>query len=148
MSTNQDGTWKEGEVFLRCSSHDIIHGQWLVQKGREGNLGKDDAAIEGRWTKEEVANIVCQEDYEGTTILSLLDFETQKELAFWKREKTTEVAHQMGNKFLLWLIDQASEGKWSKEDVGSIACRRNNDNQLILATLDEETQRQVAVFNK
>ena len=27
-------------------------------------------------------------------------------------------------------------------------CRKNRDNQLILATLDEETKKQVAVFNK
>ena len=104
--------------------------------------------MEGRWTKEEVANVVCQEDDEGTTILSLLDFETQKELAFWKTEKTNEVAHLLSADFQHWLIQQALEGRWSKEDVGSIVCRKNQNNQLILATLDEETKKQASMFNK
>ena len=110
-------------------------------------MGKDDAAIEGRWTKEEVANIVCREDNEGTTILSLMDFETQKELAFWQRERTIEVAHLLGAKFLQWLIDQALDGRWSQEDVSRVVCRRDSSNQLILSTLDEEIQKKVAVFN-
>ena len=36
---------------------------------------------------------------------------------------------------------------WPKEEVGSIFCRKNADNQLILATLDRDTQKEVAVFN-
>ena len=54
----------------------------------------------------------------------------------------------MDANFVKWLIQQANESKWSKEDVGSIVCKKNADNQLILATLDEETQKEVAVFNK
>ena len=54
----------------------------------------------------------------------------------------------MSADFHTWLIQQANEGNWSKEDVGSILCRKNRDNQLILATLDKELQKQVAVFNK
>ena len=53
-----------------------------------------------------------------------------------------------GTEFIQWLISQANEGKWSKEDVGSILCKKNRDNQLLLATLDEETKKQAAVFNK
>ena len=33
-----------------------------------------------------------------------------------------------------------------KEDVASIVCRENRDNQLVLATLDIETQKQAAEF--
>ena len=48
-----------------------------------------------------------------------------------------------------WLISQANEGNnWSKEEVGEIVCKKNRDNRLILATLDKETQRQVAMFNQ
>ena len=54
----------------------------------------------------------------------------------------------MSADFHTWLISQANEGNWSKEEVGSIVCRKNADNQLILATLDTETQKDAAVFNK
>ena len=63
-------------------------------------------------------------------------------------EATSKIAHLLSTDFIQWLISQANEGNWSKEDVGSIVCRKNADNQLILATLDEKTQKQVAVFNK
>ena len=46
------------------------------------------------------------------------------------------------------LISQANDGKWSKEEVVSIVFRKNRDNQLILATLNEETRKQAAVLNK
>ena len=35
-----------------------------------------------------------------------------------------------------------------QEEVGNNVCRMNADNQLILATLNVETQKQAAVFNK
>ena len=34
------------------------------------------------------------------------------------------------------------------QNVGNILCRKNADNQLILATLEKEAQKHVAVFNK
>ena len=54
----------------------------------------------------------------------------------------------MSSDFIQWLISQAKEGNWLKEEVASIVCRKNVDNQLILATLDEEHQKQAAVFNE
>ena len=38
--------------------------------------------------------------------------------------------------------------EWSKEEVGRIACKKNNSNILILTTLDNETKREVATYNK
>ena len=80
--------------------------------------------------------------------LSLSHLDVQLEAAMWNREGTSKIAHKMSADFIQWLISQANEGNWSKEEVGSIVCRKNADNQLILATLDKETQRKVAVFNK
>ena len=72
----------------------------------------------------------------------------QIEAVAWNRDATCKIAHMMGTEFVQWLISQALEGKWSQEDVGSVLCRKNAENQIILATLDEQTQKKVAVFNK
>ena len=50
--------------------------------------------------------------------------------------------------FILWLIAQAREDKWSKEEVASIVFRKSTSNHLIFATLDNETKREVATYNK
>ena len=127
----------EGGVVIRCSAHDAQHGQWLVQQGREGNLPLD-----------KVGALLCEEDSRGRFLLSLLDPNSQKETAAWNKQATGKIAHMMSTGFIQWIIKQAQGDKWSKEDVGSAVCRKNTDNQLVLATLDEETQKQVAVFNK
>ena len=80
--------------------------------------------------------------------MAALDFETQKQVAIFNQEKTTEVAQLLGSEFHHWLIQQTLEGKWSEEDVVSIVCRKNKENQLVMATLDEATQKQAAVFSK
>ena len=77
-----------------------------------------------------------------------MDFDTQKQVAYWSQEETNNAAHLASDDFIQWLILQAKDGKWPKKEVGSIVCRKNADNQLILATFDEETQKEVAVFNK
>ena len=99
--------------------------------------------------KEKVGALLCEEDNDGNCLLSLLsDIDVQIEAAEWNAEATSKIAHLLITDFIQWLIQQANEGKWSKEDVGSIVCRKDADNQLILATLDEKTRRQVAVFDK
>ena len=118
------------------------------------------AAREGQWEKEKVQALLCQKSTEGTIIFSMLDI--QQKVALWNPGATNEIAHLMPREFIQWLISQANEGKCSdqgkrqrkkqrarqREEVGSIVCRKNRDNQLILGTLDKETQKQVAVFNK
>ena len=136
-SENQEGKFEEGGVVVRCSVHDADHAQWLVEQGREG-----------RMEKEKVGALLCEEDKEGSCLLSLSDSDVQLEAAFWNREATSKIAHMLSSDFIQWLISQANEGNWSKEEVGSIVCRKNRDNQLILAMLDEELQKQAAVFNK
>ena len=111
--------------------------QWLFMQAKEG-----------KWNEEEVDNILLREHETGSIPLSALDFETQKEVANKKKQRTNEVAHLMSAEFCQWLIQMADEGKWSKEAVGDIMCRKNAENQLILGTLDEETQKRVAEFNK
>ena len=123
--------------MVRCSDHDADHCQWLVEQGRGGLM-----------EKEKVGALLCDEDKDGNCVLSLSDFDVQIEAAMWNVEATSKIAHLMSTDFVQWLISQATEGKWSKEEVGNIVCRKNADNQLILATLDEETKKKVAVFNK
>ena len=135
VGENQKEKCEEG-VVVRCSVHDSVHTQWLVEQGREGQM-----------EKEEAGALLCEEDKEGRCLLSLSDFDVQQEAAMWNVEATSRSAHFMSSDFIQWLIGQASEGEWSKEEVGSIVCRKNADNQLILATFDEETQKEVAVFN-
>ena len=134
---------KEVSPWNRNRTNKIAHllssdcVQWIVQQ-----------ALEGNWDKEDVVGIVCRKNRDHTLVLATLDFETQKQVAMLNQEKTTEVAHLLSSEFHHWLVQQTLEGKWSKEDVVSVVCRKTRDNQLVLATLDEETQHQVAVLNQ
>ena len=56
-------------------------------------------------------------------------------------------AHLASPKFIQWLITQAKEDKWSKEEVGSIIFRKNKMNHLLFKLLDKEIQKEVALFN-
>ena len=134
---NQDANNEEGGVIVRCALHDAVHGQWLFEQGREGLL-----------QKEKVGALLCEKDKKGSFLFSLFDIEVQIEAAKWNVQATSRIAHMLSADFVQWIIRQANEGKWSKEDVGSIVCRKSADNKLILATLDRELQKQVAVFNK
>ena len=69
-------------------------------------------------------------------------------MAVLDHEKTIEVAHLMSSEFHHWLVQQALEGEWEKEDVADIVCRENAENQLIMTTLDFEIQKHAAVFNQ
>ena len=134
---------QEVATWNREATEKIAHNlglefvQWLIKQ-----------KINGHWEGKDVESIVWRENKELTSIFSQLDFETQKQAAMFNPEKTLEVAHLMVAEFVLWLIKQAQEGNWSKEEVGSVVFRRNSEDQLIIATLNEETQKQVAVFNK
>ena len=129
-------SFEEGGVLVRCSVHDAEHGKWLVQQGREGLM-----------EKERAGKLLCEEDKEGGFLLFFSDGDTQIEAGLWNREATENIAHKLSAHFHQWLIKEASEGRWSKEAVGSIVCKRNSDNQLILATLDFTTQQEVAFWN-
>ena len=133
---NQEDKFEEGGVVVRCSVHDADHAQWLVEQGREGKM-----------EKEKVGALLCEEDKKGSCLLSLSDPDAQIEAAAWNEEATIKIAHMLSTEFIQWLISQAKEGNWSKEEVASSVCRKNADNQLVLATLDEEHQRQAAVFD-
>ena len=137
QAEKQEGSWEEGGVVVRCSVHDADHSQWLVEQGRKGFL-----------EKKEVAALLCEEDNRRSLLLSLLDTNSQQEVAVWNRQEVGKNAHLMDSDFINWLIQMADKGQWSKEDVGNIVCRNYIDGQLILATLDQNTQRQAAAFAK
>ena len=130
-------TWNP-EAFEKVAhkqSFDFV--QWLFKQ-----------RMEGHWEGKEVGSVVWRKNKEGIVIFSLLDFETQKQAALWSQEETNQNAHLASVDFIQWLIVQARDGKWPKEEVASIVCRKNADNQLVLATLDIETQKEVAMFDK
>ena len=208
-SWTSNATWEEDRILLRCSTHDAQHAKWLFKKGTECDMSVYKSDITGSWRKEEIAKIIWKADDTSAPLASLLDFEEQKEVAYWQTDMTNKTAHQMDQEFIQWLLEEASEGrwdqkrasqiawkennkvlnvslldletqkkfaywnqeetnrnahlagedfvhwlieqarkgKWPKKEVGSIACRLNNDNQLILATLDREVQREVSMFD-
>ena len=110
--------------------------RWLINQAKED-----------KWSKEEVASIAWRENKDGALIISQLDFETQTQMAFWNQEGTNKNAHLLSLDIIQWLITQAKEDKWSKEEVGSIICRKNKMNQLLFKMLDKEVQKEVALFN-
>ena len=139
-----DANWKtddgvKGGVLLRCATHDQVHSRWLAQHVRESKVGKE--------ARERWGSYLCEEDIDGCCLLSLLDYDVQQEVARWNPDAVEKIAHKLSPEFVQWLITQAMEGKWDEEEVGSIVCRKNAENKLILSTLDKETQRKVAVFN-
>ena len=123
------------ETISHMQSLEFI--QWLIRQ-----------KLDGHWKGNELGSVVWRKNKEGTLVFSQLYFETQKQVAYWSQEETNKNAHLASVDFLQWLLVQARDGKWPKENVASIVCRKNADNQLILATLDEETRKEVAVFNK
>ena len=129
-------TWnpEATEKIAHMQSLDFI--QWLIRQ-----------KLEGHWKGKELESVVWRKNKEGMIVFSQLEFETQKQAAYWSQEETNNAAHLASDDFIQWLILQARDGKWPKKEVGSIVCRKNADNQLILATFDEETQKEVAVFN-
>ena len=98
--------------------------------------------------KEKVGALLCEEDDKGSVLLSLLDKDVQKEVSPWNRNRTNKIAHLLSSDCVQWIVQQASEDQWEKEDVVSIVYRKNRDDQLVMSTLDEETQKQAAVLNK
>ena len=104
--------------------------------------------VDGHFEGKELGHVVWKKDKEGAVAISQLDFETQKQVAFWSPEETSKNAHLASQDFILWLITQAKEGKWSKEEVANIVFRKTTSNHLIFATLDNETKREVAKYNK
>ena len=108
----------KGRVQIRCHS---VHTQqtikWLVDQGRERLI-----------SKEKVAALLCQEDEDGSFLLSLMDPNTDVQhaveaMATWGRgpEEIEERAHKLSLEFAHWLIKQGHlEGK----ELGSVEFSR------------------------
>ena len=121
VGDGQHDIFEEGGVVLPCSVHDSLHGQWLFEQGRDRHM-----------QKERVGALLCEEDKKGHFLLELSSIGGQT--ARWNKGATNKIAHVMSAGLVQWLISQAKEGNWAKEDVGSIVCKKNADNQLIMAT--------------
>merc|ERR550532_2658356 len=104
---------------------------------------------EGIWEKQKVQDLLCQQDDEGTVILSRLQLKTQQVVAKWNEDGTNQIAHKMSTDFIRWLVEEVNAGNWNGEQLGEAFCQLDSDNQLKLATVvDEELQKQLAMLNK
>ena len=90
---NQDENFEEGGVIVCCSVHDAEHAQWLVEQGRDGQM-----------EQKKVGALLCEEDNEGSCLLSFADFETQLEASVWNADTTSKVANMLSTDFVQWLI--------------------------------------------
>ena len=159
--------------MVRCSVHDADHAQWLVEQGREGNMEKEEVGALLCKEDKEGSCLLSLLDFDVQIDVAIWSEEAWRKVALWRgidfdhglgqwlveqgregsmtKEKVSALlcAHKMSPDFIQSLISHANEGNnWSKEEVGEIVCKKNRDNRLILATLDKETQRQVAMFNQ
>ena len=101
------------------------------------------------WEREEVHDLLCQEDNEGAIILSRLQHETHQVVAKFNEDGTNRIAHKMSTNFIQWLVQEANQGNWNGEKLGEAFCQLDSDNKLKLATVaEEELQKQLAVLNK
>ena len=75
--TKGDG-YGNGGVLLRCATHDAIHSKWLFDQGKEGHI-----------SKEKVGALLCEEDKDGSCLLSLLDVDVQLPLPFFRATCTS-----------------------------------------------------------
>ena len=73
MSKDLWQLFDEGGVVVRCSVHDADHAKWLVEQVREGKM-----------EKEKVRALLCEEDKEGSCLLSISDTFDQIEAAVWR----------------------------------------------------------------
>ena len=80
---------EEGGLVIRCSIHSTDHAQWLVEQGREGKM-----------EKEKVGALLCEEDKEGSFLLSLSDLDAQLEAAVWNKKATSKIAHRLSADFI------------------------------------------------
>ena len=63
--------------MVRCSVHNAVQSQWLVEQGREGLI-----------EKEKVGALLCEEDKEASFLLLLMDIDVQIDAAVWNVEAT------------------------------------------------------------
>ena len=105
---------KEG-VLLRCPTHDAINAKWLVEQGREELI-----------SKKKMGALLCEEDYEGSCLLSLLDTDVQQEVATWNREATEKIAHKLSLECVQWLIQQRMDSHWEGKELGSVVWRESD----------------------
>ena len=110
--------------------------QWLIKQ-----------RMDGHFDGKELGHVLWKENKEGTVAISQLYLETCKEVALWSPEETNNKAHLLNIDFIQWLITKAEEGKWSKEEVASIAWRENKEGIPIFTQLDLETQKQLALWS-
>ena len=147
----------KGGVLIRCHSvHHTDHTiKWLVKQGREGLI-----------SKKKVAGLLCQEDEDGSFLLSLMDIKTDVQqhvagrAAVWG-EGIEERAHKLSLEFVQWQIKQRMESHSEEEELGSVEFVRwlqglhnairwgdgiQEGKRLGSVVLDFESQKQAAYY--
>ena len=138
--------WKpiaEWAKEVKVDFESIIPSMSVVDLEKMVKVGQD-----GIWERETVHHLLCKKDDEGANILSRMQLKTQQAVARWNEDGTNLIAHKMSEDFIRWLIQEANEGNWDGEKLGEAFCQLDSNNQLKLATLEEELQKRLAVLNK
>ena len=103
---------------------------------------------DGDWEDKDMGRRLLMSNKQGVAALSLLDFQTQQEVALWNKEATAQAAHLMPAQFIDWLVEEARQDKFTKEDVGGGLNIENKDGVTALSLRDVQSQREVALWNK
>ena len=103
---------------------------------------------DGDWEDKDMGRRLLMSNKQGVAALSLLDFQTQQEVALWNKEATAQAAHLMPAQFLDWLVEEARQDKFTKEDVGGGLNIENKDGVTALSLRDVQWQKEVALWNK
>ena len=127
----------EGAMLRIAPKMGMTFIEWIIEEAKRGNIDKRD-----------VGKMVIEENEEGSTIISLLDSETQKEVAGFNRYATLNVAHLLDLNVVKWLLEEALQGRLDQEKVGKMVNKKDREGAIILSRLDPMMQMQVAGFNK
>ena len=60
---------------------------------------------DGDWEDKDMGRRLLMGNKQGVAALSLLDFQTQQEVALWNKEATAQAAHLMPVQFIDWLVE-------------------------------------------
>ena len=123
---------------------------WMIERASTANdLERFVTWVrDGDWEDKDMGRRLLMRNKQGVAALSLLDFQTQQEVALWNKEATAQAAHLMPVQFIDWLVEEARQDKFTKEDVGGGLNIENKDGVTALSLRDVQSQQEVALWNK
>ena len=79
---------------------------WMIERASTANdLERFVTWVrDGDWEDKDMGRRLLMRNKQGVAALSLLDFQTQQEVALWNKEATAQAAHLMPVQFIDWLF--------------------------------------------